>query len=109
MKFYLMIWRLGIRLSLTPQVAFNISKEKTTAAVMQALEKLYEKPFASNKLDCEGYFVAFGENREDDQRVKSGSKRMNNIQLDFCEGCVYGKQKRIPPMNYIGLKTISKP
>ncbi|KAK2968944.1 hypothetical protein RJ640_029751 [Escallonia rubra] len=33
-----------VRLSLTPQVAFNISKEKTTAAVMKALEKLYEKP-----------------------------------------------------------------
>ncbi|KAK2997624.1 hypothetical protein RJ639_025183, partial [Escallonia herrerae] len=37
------------RLSLTPRVAFNISKEKTTVAVMKALEKLYEKPFASNK------------------------------------------------------------
>ncbi|KAK2974254.1 hypothetical protein RJ640_016740 [Escallonia rubra] len=32
------------------QVAFNISKEKTTAAVMKALEKLYEKPSASNKV-----------------------------------------------------------
>ncbi|KAK2972659.1 hypothetical protein RJ640_003432 [Escallonia rubra] len=39
-----------VRLSLAPQVAFNISKEKTTAAVMQALEKLYEKPSASNKV-----------------------------------------------------------
>ncbi|KAK2982064.1 hypothetical protein RJ640_003189 [Escallonia rubra] len=39
-----------VRLSLTPQVAFNISKEKTTAAVMKALEKLYEKPSASNKV-----------------------------------------------------------
>ncbi|KAK2974385.1 hypothetical protein RJ640_021241 [Escallonia rubra] len=29
-----------VRLSLTPQVAFYISKEKTTAAVMKALEKL---------------------------------------------------------------------
>ncbi|KAK3011783.1 hypothetical protein RJ639_012566 [Escallonia herrerae] len=38
------------RLSLTPRVAFNISKEKTTAAVMKALEKLYEKPSASNKV-----------------------------------------------------------
>ncbi|KAK2978065.1 hypothetical protein RJ640_015703 [Escallonia rubra] len=36
-------------LSLTPQVAFNISKEKTTAAVMETLEKLCEKPFVSNK------------------------------------------------------------
>ncbi|KAK3022859.1 hypothetical protein RJ639_046046 [Escallonia herrerae] len=39
-----------VRLSLTPQVAFNISKEKTTATVMQALEKLYGKPSASNKV-----------------------------------------------------------
>ncbi|KAK2978578.1 hypothetical protein RJ640_006697 [Escallonia rubra] len=39
-----------VRLSLTPQVAFNISKEKTTAAVMKALKKLYEKPSASNKV-----------------------------------------------------------
>ncbi|KAK2978819.1 hypothetical protein RJ640_002436 [Escallonia rubra] len=39
-----------IRLSLTPQVAFNISKEKTIAAVMKALEKLYEKPSALNKV-----------------------------------------------------------
>ncbi|KAK3000453.1 hypothetical protein RJ639_021124 [Escallonia herrerae] len=38
-----------VRLSLTPQVAFNISKEKTIAAVMKALDKLYEKPSASNK------------------------------------------------------------
>ncbi|KAK3031401.1 hypothetical protein RJ639_037399 [Escallonia herrerae] len=39
-----------VRLSLTPQVAFNISKEKTTAAVMKALEKLYEKPSANLRL-----------------------------------------------------------
>ncbi|KAK2977454.1 hypothetical protein RJ640_028615 [Escallonia rubra] len=39
-----------VRLSLTPQVAFHISKEKTIAAVMKALEKLYEKPYASNKV-----------------------------------------------------------
>ncbi|KAK2974533.1 hypothetical protein RJ640_007377 [Escallonia rubra] len=39
-----------IRLSPTPQVAFNISKDKTTATVMKALEKLYEKPSASNKV-----------------------------------------------------------
>ncbi|KAK2988297.1 hypothetical protein RJ640_011968 [Escallonia rubra] len=40
-----------VRLSLTPQVAFNISnKKKTTAAMMQTLEKLYEKPFALNKV-----------------------------------------------------------
>ncbi|KAK2990145.1 hypothetical protein RJ640_007547 [Escallonia rubra] len=39
-----------VRLSLTPQVTFNISKEKTIAAVMKAVEKLYEKPSASNKV-----------------------------------------------------------
>ncbi|KAK2979888.1 LOW QUALITY PROTEIN: hypothetical protein RJ640_023959 [Escallonia rubra] len=39
-----------VRPSLTPQVAFNISKEKTYAAMMQTLEKLYEKPYASNKV-----------------------------------------------------------
>ncbi|KAK3036781.1 hypothetical protein RJ639_030811 [Escallonia herrerae] len=38
-----------LRLSLTPQVAFNISKEETTTVGMQALEKLYEKPSTSNK------------------------------------------------------------
>ncbi|KAK2972410.1 hypothetical protein RJ640_002950 [Escallonia rubra] len=39
-----------VRLSLTPQVAFNISKKKTIAAVMKALEILYEKPYVSNKV-----------------------------------------------------------
>ncbi|KAK2975436.1 hypothetical protein RJ640_007666 [Escallonia rubra] len=39
-----------VRLSLTPQVALIIFKEKTTAVVMQALEKLFEKPSASNKV-----------------------------------------------------------
>ena len=31
-------------------MAFNISKEKTTKEMMDALDKLYEKPFASNKV-----------------------------------------------------------
>jgi hypothetical protein len=31
-------------------VAFNISKEKTTKDLMDALAKLYEKPLASNKI-----------------------------------------------------------
>ncbi|KAK3003168.1 hypothetical protein RJ639_019853 [Escallonia herrerae] len=39
-----------VRLSLSPQVAFNISKEKSTATVMKAMEKLYEKHSASNKV-----------------------------------------------------------
>jgi hypothetical protein len=39
-----------IRLSLAVSVAFNISKEKTTKGLMDALAKLYEKPSASNKV-----------------------------------------------------------
>jgi hypothetical protein len=39
-----------IRLSLATSVAFNISKEKTTKDLMDALAKLYEKPSASNKV-----------------------------------------------------------
>ncbi|KAK3037993.1 hypothetical protein RJ639_031580 [Escallonia herrerae] len=38
-----------IRLSQTPQVAFNISKENNIVA-MKVLEKLYKKPSASNKV-----------------------------------------------------------
>ena len=39
-----------IRLSLEASVSFNISKEKTTKALMDALSKLYEKPSTSNKV-----------------------------------------------------------
>jgi hypothetical protein len=39
-----------IRLSLTVSVAFNISKEKTTKGLMDALDKLHEKPSVSNKV-----------------------------------------------------------
>jgi hypothetical protein len=39
-----------IRLSLAVSVDFNISKEKTTKGLMDALAKLYEKPSASNKV-----------------------------------------------------------
>ena len=39
-----------IQLCLASSVAFNISKEKTTEDVMSALDKLYEKPSASNKV-----------------------------------------------------------
>ena len=39
-----------IRLSLTASVDFNISKEKTTKGLMDALAKLYEKSSASNKV-----------------------------------------------------------
>jgi hypothetical protein len=40
-----MIW-----MSLAVSVAFNISKEKTTKDLMDALAKLYEKPSTSNKV-----------------------------------------------------------
>jgi hypothetical protein len=39
-----------IRLSLAASVAFNISKEKTMKELMDALDKLYEKPSTSNKV-----------------------------------------------------------
>jgi hypothetical protein len=39
-----------IRLSLAASVDFNISKEKTTKGLMDALAKLYEKPSMSNKV-----------------------------------------------------------
>ena len=39
-----------IRLSLAALVAFNISKEKTTKELMDAFDKLYEKPSISNKV-----------------------------------------------------------
>jgi hypothetical protein len=40
-----MIW-----MSLATSVDFNILKEKTTKDLMDTLEKLYEKPSASNKV-----------------------------------------------------------
>ncbi|PSS08215.1 Endonuclease [Actinidia chinensis var. chinensis] len=39
-----------IRLTISSSMAFNISKEKTTAKLMAALSKMYEKPSASNKV-----------------------------------------------------------
>lgn len=39
-----------IWLCLASSVLFNVSKENTTKYLMDALEKLYEKPFASNKI-----------------------------------------------------------
>ena len=39
-----------LRLILAASVAFNISKEKTTKEMMDALAKLYEKPSMSNKV-----------------------------------------------------------
>eukprot|EP00253_Pinus_taeda_P009738 PITA_09738 len=38
-----------VRLCLEASVAFNILKETTTEGLIKALEKLYEKPSASNK------------------------------------------------------------
>ena len=40
----------SIRLCLASLVKFNITKEKTMEELMETLEKLYEKPFASNKV-----------------------------------------------------------
>jgi len=39
-----------VRLSLAPSVASNIAKEKTTTDLFKALEKMYEKPSAVNKV-----------------------------------------------------------
>lgn len=39
-----------IRLSLSRTVAFNITKEKTTTGLMNALSSMYEKSSASNKV-----------------------------------------------------------
>jgi hypothetical protein len=39
-----------IRLSLAASMAFNILKEKTRKEMMDALDKLYEKPSVSNKV-----------------------------------------------------------
>ena len=39
-----------IQLCLASLVVFNISKEKTTEGMTSALDKLYEKPSASNKV-----------------------------------------------------------
>jgi hypothetical protein len=39
-----------IRNILAPSMAFNIAKEKTTKEMMDALDKLYEKPSTSNKV-----------------------------------------------------------
>ena len=39
-----------MRLSLAPSVASNIAKEKTTLDLFKALEKMYEKPSAVNKV-----------------------------------------------------------
>jgi len=39
-----------VRLCLAASVAFNISKETRIEGLIKALEKLYEKPSASNKV-----------------------------------------------------------
>ena len=39
-----------IRLTLSKNVAHNITKEKTTVGMMQALAYMYEKPYANNKV-----------------------------------------------------------
>jgi hypothetical protein len=39
-----------VRLSLSKPVAHNVAKEKTTAGLMAALSRMYEKPSANNKV-----------------------------------------------------------
>ena len=39
-----------VRLCLAVSISFNTSKETTTKGLIKALEKLYEKPLASNKV-----------------------------------------------------------
>ncbi|KAK3020197.1 hypothetical protein RJ639_047141 [Escallonia herrerae] len=90
-----------VRLSLTPQVAVNISKEKTTVAVMQALKKLYEKHSASNKAsaaDIAVYFIKRSpasalnggipeEERSDDMLIAGSSMgRINELKKKLARG-----------------------
>ncbi|KAK3039795.1 hypothetical protein RJ639_027108 [Escallonia herrerae] len=71
------------------------------------IPELQKNLISVSGLDREGNFVAFGEKQ---WKVTKGSmvvargervgtlytlSGMKNIQLDFCEGCVYGKQKRV--------------
>eukprot|EP00253_Pinus_taeda_P032728 PITA_32728 len=56
-----------IRLCLAVSVAFNISKETTTEGLIKALEKLYEKPSASNKLRVS--YCSLGVNFDDEVRA----------------------------------------
>eukprot|EP00253_Pinus_taeda_P002281 PITA_02281 len=46
-----------VRMCLAALVTFNISKETTTEGLIKALEKLYEKPLASNKMSEGGSVV----------------------------------------------------
>ena len=41
---------MAIRLSLASTVAFNVSRKKTTKNLMMVTSKMYEKPWASNKI-----------------------------------------------------------
>eukprot|EP00253_Pinus_taeda_P004495 PITA_04495 len=52
-----------VQLCLAASFAFNISKEKMTKGLIKALEKLYEKPSASNKL------YSLGVNFDDEVRA----------------------------------------
>ncbi|KAK9681713.1 hypothetical protein RND81_10G022200, partial [Saponaria officinalis] len=48
-----------VRLTLARNVAFNVISANSTVEFMNALENMYEKPSATNKLDDAGYKVAF--------------------------------------------------
>jgi hypothetical protein len=77
-----------IWLSLTASMAFNISKEKRTKGLMDALAKLYEKPLASNKVFLmkrlfnmkmsEGGSVAYHLND-----FNTVTNQLNSVKVDF--------------------------
>jgi hypothetical protein len=77
-----------IRLILTVSVDFNISKEKTTKGLMDALDELYEKPLASNKVFLmkilfnmkmlEGGFVADHLNE-----FNTVTNQLSSVKVDF--------------------------
>ncbi|KAK3010015.1 hypothetical protein RJ639_011018 [Escallonia herrerae] len=76
------------------------------------IPELQKNLISFSGLDREGYFVAFGENSgrlghlsESGMKIlhsKNALPWMKYIQLDFCEGCVYGKQKRMILVERLG-------
>ena len=76
------------RLSLSSSVAFNISKENTTKAMMDTLAQMYEKTFASNKVFLikrlfnmkmlEGGSIAYHLNE-----FNTVTNQLNSVKVDF--------------------------
>jgi hypothetical protein len=77
-----------IQPSLAVLVAFNISKEKTTKELMDALDKLYEKPLVSNNVFLmkrlfnmnilEGGYVAYHLNE-----FNMDTNQLSSVKVDF--------------------------